>query len=605
MAVRLTWDNTHFFTDCQDPRIEATVQQLEADVTELKVACQPYSELLEMVATLLEADYSDLIEKIKRVHLQRVAVIERLRNVSTFIYTRLSVDAKDAGANAWQGRLQQLGATLDQAMKPLQVFLIRASDAFIAALVADPAMAEVAFLLRCDRKLQTQLLTVPEEQLISGLSVTGLHGWGTLYSKLAGTLQCQINGEQMGLASATNLLSDPDVATRKAAWQGIQSAWGEHQETVTAILNAINGWRLEETRQRAHTKELHYLDKSCLQSRIERDTLTALMDTTYQNRTIGQRAINAMATASGLEKMGPWDILAPAPAADQDAKNYTFDEAINLVADAFSEFNPDMGEFALMMAEKGWIDGEPTPNRSTGAYCTKFAGPREPRIFMTFTGTMNNVTTLAHELGHAWHNWVMRDMPLMMTSYPMTLAETASIFAETLVSNALLKQADTPAQKLAVRWQDAESAAAFLVNIPARFEFEQRLVEARKQVTVGTAQLRQMMGDSWQKWYEDSISEYDELFWATKLHFSISSLGFYNYPYLFGYLFSLGIYAQRETYGEAFDALYRGILRNTGSMTAEEVVMEHLKQDIRQPQFWQASLEIVDQDVTEFEALVA
>ena len=485
------------------------------------------------------------------------------------------------------------------------MFLIRASDAFIAALVADPAMAEVAFLLRCDRKLQTQLLTVPEEQLISGLSVTGLHGWGTLYSKLAGTLQCQINGEQMGLASATNLLSDPDVATRKAAWQGIQSAWGEHQETVAAILNAINGWRLEETRQRAHTSELHYLDKSCLQSRIERDTLTALMDTTYQNRTIGQRAINAMATASGLEKMGPWDILAPAPAADQDAKTYTFDEAINLVADAFSEFNPDMGEFALMMAEKGWIDGEPTPNRSTGAYCTKFAGPREPRIFMTFTGTMNNVTTLAHELGHAWHNWVMRDMPLMMTSYPMTLAETASIFAETLVSNALLKQADTPAQKLAVRWQDAESAAAFLVNIPARFEFEQRLVEARKQVTVGTAQLRQMMGDSWQKWYEDSISEYDELFWATKLHFSISSLGFYNYPYLFGYLFSLGIYAQRETYGEAFDALYRGILRNTGSMTAEEVVMEHLKQDIRQPQFWQASLDIVDQAVSEFEALVA
>ncbi|MEO1590668.1 MAG: M3 family oligoendopeptidase [Cyanobacteria bacterium J06632_22] len=605
MAVRLTWDNTHFFTDSQDPRIKKTVQQLEADIAELKVACQPYSERLEMAATLPEADYSDLIEKIKRVHKLRVDVIERLRNVSTFIYTRLSVDAQDGGANAWQGKLQQLSATLDQAMKPLQVFLIRVSDAFITALVSDPVMAEVAFLLRCDRKRQTQLLTVPEEQLISGLSVTGLHGWGTLYSKLAGTLQCQINGEQMGLASATNLLSDPDVATRKAAWQGIQSAWGEHQETVAAILNAINGWRLEETRQRAHTEELHYLDKSCLQSRIERDTLNALMDTTYQHRSIGQRAIRAMATASGLDNMGPWDILAPAPATDKDAKNYTFDEAINLVADAFSEFNPDMGEFALMMAEKGWIDGEPTPNRATGAYCTKFAGPREPRIFMTFTGTMNNVTTLAHELGHAWHNWVMRDMPLMMTSYPMTLAETASIFAETLVSNALLKQADTPAQKLAVRWQDAESAAAFLVNIPARFEFEQRLVEARKQGTVGTAQLRQMMGSSWQKWYEDSLSEYDELFWATKLHFSISSLGFYNYPYLFGYLFSLGIYAQRETYGEAFDALYRGILRNTGSMTAEEVVMEHLKQDIRQPQFWQASLDIVDQAVSEFEALVA
>ncbi len=603
MPVRLTWDNTHFFTDSSDPRIAQTVEDLKAEIAELRTACEPYSALLEMAATLPEADYSDLIEKIKSVHRQRVNVIETLRNVSTFIYTRLSVDAQDVAANTWQGTLQQLGSALDQAMKPLQVFLMRASDAFVQALVADPAMAEVEFLLRCDRKLQTQLLTVPEEQLISALGVNGLHGWGNLYSKLAGTLQCQVGDETMGLAQASGLLSSTDPGQRKAAWQGIQSAWGEHQETVAAILNAINGWRLEETQQRAHTTELHYLDKSCLQSRIERDTLNALMETTYQYRGIGQRALKAMATASGLDKMGPWDILAPAPA-EGDSQSFSFNEAINLVADAFSEFNPDMGEFTLMMAEKGWIDGEPTPNRSTGAYCTKFVKPREPRIFMTFTGTMNNVTTLAHELGHAWHNWVMRDMPLMTTAYPMTLAETASIFAETLVRNALLKQAETPAQKLAVRWQDAESAAAFLVNIPARFEFEKRLVESRKQGTVVPAQLRQMMGDSWQLWYEDSLSEYDELFWATKLHFSISSLGFYNYPYLFGYLFSLGIYAQRETYGEAFDALYRGILRNTGCMTAEEVVMQHLNQDIRQPEFWRDSLKIVEQAVEEFELLV-
>ncbi|MEM9137885.1 MAG: M3 family metallopeptidase, partial [Cyanobacteria bacterium P01_F01_bin.42] len=415
MPVRLTWDNTHFFTDSRDPRIEQTVDHLKAEIAELRIACQPYTERLNEAATLPEADYAGLIDAIKVVHQRRVNVIEVLRNVSTFIYSQLSVDALDPTANTWQGALQQLGSTLDQAMKPLQVFLIRASDAFVETLVADPVMAEVAFSLQCDRKLQSQLLTVPEEQLISGLGVTGLHGWGTLYSKLAGTLQCQINDKKMGLAQATNLLSAPDSATRKVAWQGIQSAWGEHQETVAAILNAINGWRLEETQQRAHTTELHYLDKSCLQSRIERDTLTALMETTYTNRGIGQRAIQAMATASGLEKMGPWDILAPAPA-EGEAQTFSFEEAVTLVADAFSEFNPEMGAFTLMAAEKGWIDGEPTPNRSTGAYCTKFVSPREPRVFMTFTGTMNNVTTLAHELGHAWHNWVMRDMPLMATS---------------------------------------------------------------------------------------------------------------------------------------------------------------------------------------------
>ncbi|MEL6137945.1 MAG: M3 family oligoendopeptidase [Cyanobacteria bacterium J06628_6] len=604
MPVSLTWDNTHFFTSSDDPRIDETVTRLKDDIAALKVACQSYEALLEMAATLPAADYGDLIEKIKHVHRQRISVIEQLRNVSTFIYTRLSVDAQDAAANTWQGTLQQLGSALDQAMKPLQVFLIRASDAFVQALVGDPAMAEIDFLLRCDRKLKSQLLSVPEEQLISGLSVNGLHAWGNLYSKLAGTLQCQVNGETMGLAQASNLLSDPSPNTRKAAWRGIQTAWGSQQETVASILNAINGWRLEETQQRAHTTELHYLDKSCLQSRIERETLDALMETTYRYRSIGQRALKAMAAASHLDQMGPWDILAPAPA-NGEPQTFTFAAAIDLVADAFSQFNPDMGEFVLMMAEKGWIDGEPTPNRSTGAYCTKFVKPREPRIFMTFDGSMGNVTTLAHELGHAWHNWVMRDMPLMMTAYPMTLAETASIFGETLVRNALLKGAKTPAQKLEVLWQDAESAAAFIVNIPARFEFEKRLVEARKQGSVGPAKLRTMMKASWQMWYEDSLSEYDELFWATKLHFSISQLGFYNYPYLFGYLFSLGIYAQKETYDGDFNALYTAILRDTGGKTAEEVVSAHIGQDIRQPEFWENSLAIVDESITAFETLVA
>ncbi|MBX2865119.1 MAG: peptidase family M3, partial [Leptolyngbyaceae cyanobacterium MAG.088] len=206
--------------------------------------------------------------------------------------------------------------------------------------------------------------------------------------------------------------------------------------------------------------------------------------------------------------------------------------------------------------------------------------------------------------GHAWHNWVMRDLPLMQTYYSMTLAETASIFAETLVRDALLQQAQTPAQKLEILWQDAQSAAVFLLNIPARFEFEKQLVEARKQGVVITPKLKTMMTDSWQRWYEDSLSEYDDMFWATKLHFSISQLSFYNYPYLFGYLFSLGIYAQQERLGEQFNQLYTNLLCDTGSMTAEELVSHHLQQDISQPQFWDASLTIVEKSIEQFEKLV-
>ncbi len=303
-----------------------------------------------------------------------------------------------------------------------------------------------------------------------------------------------------------------------------------------------------------------------------------------------------------VDAMQPWDLFAPPPV-NGDAETISYEAAIAIIANAFRQLTPAMGDFVVMMAEKGWIDASPTPNRSTGAYCTEFADPCEPRIFMTFEGSMNNVLTLAHELGHAWHTWVMRDLPRYKTFYPMTLAETASIFGETLVRDALLEKATTPEQKLAIAWEDGAAAATFLLNIPARFTFEQKLVESRKQGFVIADKMKAMMCDSWQHWYEDSLASYDEMFWASKLHFSIASLSFYNYPYLFGYLFSLGIYAQKERYGAAFNQLYTNLLRDTGNMTAEDLVQQHLQQDIRRPEFWQASLDIVDRGVSRLEAL--
>ena len=600
--LRQTWNNQHFFAGTDDPQIAAALDEIRGKIAQLTTACASFTQYIELAETLPEEKFAPLLASLRRIHQTRTELSKQLGNVRTYITTALSIDAKDANAGSIMPTLQQIGAELSQALTPMEVFLNRVRPEFVTILITDPVLAEMAFLLTHGRKLRDQLLSVAEENLITGLAVSGLHSWGNLYTTLAGTLKCSIHGESMGLAKAANLQGAPQRATRMAAWQATRNAWLGHQETAAAIVNAINGWRLEETQKRATIRELHYLDKSCHQSRIERTTLNALMQTTYQQRSIGQRALKAMAKVLDIPQMAPWDLNAPAPSLGEP-ETISFDAAITLIADAFRQLTPEMGDFAVMMAEKGWIDGKPTPNRATGAYCTRFAEPREPRIFMSYAGTMTNVITLAHELGHAWHNWVMRDLPLMKTYYSMTLAETASIFAETLVRDALLQRAETPAQKLEILWQDAQSAAVFLLNIPARFEFEKQLVEARKQGVAIAPKLKTMMTNSWQLWYEDSLSEYDDMFWATKLHFSISQLGFYNYPYLFGYLFSLGIYAQQPSYGQDFNALYTQILRDTGSMTAEELVAHHLQQDISQPQFWEASLKIVEQSVASFERL--
>ena len=614
-----TWNNDQFFTSTADPAIAATLEQLQQDIDAIATACEPFTALVATAEDLDPADYTALIDQIRPIHLQRSEVLKRLGNVNTYIYTALSIDTQDADANTWMPILQKLSADLSEGMTPFNVFLQRASEDFITAVLADPDLNEIDFLLRHSRKEKDFLLSVAEEQLMTALATSGLHTWGNLYSELAGTLKCEVQGETMGLAKAANLLSHSSRDTRQAAWQAIRAAWQTQQPSVAAGLNAINGWRLEEAKKRSRKRQLHYLDKSCHQSRIERATLDALMETTYQNREIGQRALRAMAKALGQTQMHPWDVMAPAPvvnakasaAVSAEAEGIEFGDAIALIANAFNQLTPEMGDFAIMMAQKGWIDGEPTPNRATGAYCTKFSDPREPRIFMTYEGTMINVLTLAHELGHAWHNWVMRDLSPMKCRYPMTLAETASIFAETLVREALMEKATTPAQKLEIAWQDAQSAGIFLLNIPARFEFEKRLVEARKIGALRPAQLCEMMDQSWQLWFEDSLSQYDDLFWASKLHFSISSLGFYNYPYLFGYLFSLGIYAQqpstaerRQGDGKKFNQRYTDLLRDTGTMTAEDVVWHHLQKDLSQPQFWQDSLSIVEKSVANFERLV-
>ncbi|MBL0670062.1 M3 family oligoendopeptidase [Aeromonas hydrophila] len=523
-------------------------------------------------------------------------------NCQTYGYNRLSRDGRDEAARVLLSRGQQLQANLSQLCKPVTLFWVRAPEELVRALLQDPELFELAYAIRHDRRQQDQWLSLESEQLIAGLSVDGLQGWGDLYDNLVGRLRPVVEGQPMGLAQADNLLAHPQRARRAAAWHAIQAAWGAEQETVAAILNAINGWRNELTRQRGRERRWDGLDVSCHQGHLERVTLVTLMTAAGEHKDLGRRALRAMACAQQISDFAPWDLYAPAPAAASGL--ISFEQALALVADAFTGFDPEMGAFARMMAANGWIDAAPSEHRRSGAYSTEYADPPEPRVFLTFEGTLDNVITLAHELGHAWHSWLLRELPLEQRDYPKTLAETASLFAEALVRDALLAATDNMEQRRAIAWLDGERAASLLLDVPARFTFERALVAAREEGYVGAGQLRQMMKSAQQQWYGDTLSQYDELFWASKGHFSIAELGFYNYPYLFGYLFSLGLYAQQARAGREFVHAYRELLRDTGRMSAEDLVEKHLGVDIREPAFWQESLDYVEEAVARLERLV-
>ncbi|WP_159739748.1 M3 family oligoendopeptidase [Vibrio atypicus] len=533
-----------------------------------------------------------------------------LSTINTFAQCHASTDATNSEAKTLVGRVAKLSSELSQAFTPYQDVLLTAPESFIDDVLnhASEDVSGQSFSIQAMRKLADTKLSIAEEQLLSAMQVDGKDAWGRLYDNITGSLQVTLeDGMQtkVGFSQAASLLYGTEFEAQEPAWRGVQNAMRDNQESFAAILNALSGWRLTEYQKRSKIQDVHFLDPSLHESRIQAETLDAMMETAKANRHVGQKAGKLMARVHGLNKMTPWNHLAGMPSlTDGEPKNYPFDEAIEIIRSAFACVDSEMAEFVTLMVKNGWIDAAPSENRRLGAYCTKFAATRTPLVFMTWGGSRSDLLTLAHEIGHAFHNWVMRDMPLCQTRYPMTLAETASIFAENIVRDYLLEQVETREEKLEMLWEELSSCYALMMNIPVRYEFEKGFYEKRSEGELDANQLCELMSSTWQEWYGDSMSEPDPYFWASKLHFSISQVSFYNYPYLFGYLFSIGVYAQRESKGEQFYQDYVNLLRDTGSMMAEDVVNKHLGMDLTAREFWQQSIDRVENKIDEFESLL-
>ncbi|MGF1687475.1 M3 family oligoendopeptidase [Photobacterium japonica] len=583
-----SWDLSIAYNGIDDPKIAQDLAEVERALPTLSAfALDEISALAQAVSTYENIDIT-------------------LYTLDTFANCLLSVDASHVSAKKLQGRVNVLYSKLEQAMTPYSQAIVGLDEAAFAELLTQ-GIDSWQFSFERDRLLKKRQLSVSEEQLVTALSQDGLLAWGRLYDSITGSLKVTLampdgTEETMGLSQAASILYGPESLRREPAWRAVAQAMTTHEESFAAILNAIAGSRLTEYEKRSHTENVHFLDASLHGSCIEQTTLDTMMSVTKAQRGVGQKAGLLMAKLFGTDKLKPWDEQASMPPlAGGEGQTYSFDEGIAIIREAFAGVDQEMAEFVDLMVKNQWIDAAPQPNKRLGAYCTKFASSRTPLVFMTWGGSMSDVLTLAHELGHAFHNWVMRDMPLMQTKYPMTLAETASIFAENVVRDALMAKAENEQDKLTMFWEEAQAALALLVNIPVRYEFEKAFYEQRPDGEFTADQFKALMSDTWRDWYGDAMDETSEMFWASKLHFSIAEVSFYNYPYLFGYLFSKGVYAQRDAKGASFYEDYKALLRDTGSMTAEDVVAKHLGMDIRQPDFWQQSIDMVSQQIDAFE----
>ena len=606
-----SWDLASEYPAADSPEIDADLAQVDVLLAEAEQHSGVLSPWLEdgAASALTVAEASRAIAAARVVFGRTELAGRLLHDVSVYADCTLSVDSQHAAALQLQGRLQAVQKRLANAEAPLTQFLALAPNEVVDAYLDDPAVAPSRFSVLHERKRRHELLPLAQEELVNNLSQDGIHAWGRLYDQLAGTLVCNVQtrdgARTVGLAEANGMMQQADEPLRESAWRAINVAWEEHAESCAAAINAIAGWRLEMCRQRSGPgRRVHFLDAPLHDNRIARQTLETVLEVVQEGVPLARRAARLQAKAYGKSHYGPWDQRAPAPAADGASESLPYAEAVALVAESYGTLDPRMGEFVQMMTKQRWIEGTVGPRKRPGAYCTGFLKSRTPRVYTTYTGGASDVIVLAHELGHAFHGWVMRDLPDSQRSYGMSIAETASTFGESLVRDALIERVETPAARLGIVWQEAEALVAFVLNIPTRFEFERNFYEARGERPLRTEELKTMMSTAWENWYGDCLAEPDPLFWASKLHFYISGLSFYNFPYLFGYLFSLGVHARREAIGVDFFTRYQALLLDTGRMTAEELAAKHLAVDLTQPDFWRDTLALLEARIDLFEELV-
>ncbi|MGM0218805.1 M3 family oligoendopeptidase [Enterococcus sp. AZ126] len=592
MTYSLVWDLDSIF-----PGGSHSVQ-LEQRLTELKEQSHTYHQLIEQWTPGNDADYQEL----QQILALQGKISDGFSQCNSFITALSSADTKDKKAKILSGDLFSLLPAIQLAETIFTKKLTEISDEHWEILTTLPVFENIAFRLNEIRRDGKQLLSEQEENIINTLSLDGLNAWSSHYDTIVASISIPFKeGDQTLSLSAgqafNRMMSDPNTDVRAKLFKEWEKAWNEKAPLLADTLNHLDGFRLSEYKLHGVTD---FLEKPLNYNRMQKETLDVMWATIQKNKKPFIDFLTRKAQLFGKEKMDWQDQDAPIILGDLEEKAYSFDEAAEFILKNFEKFSPKMATFAKGAFEKSWIEAEDRPGKRPGGYCTELPETKESRIFMTFGNSINEVATLAHELGHAFHSSVMWDLPALDREYAMNVAETASTFAELIVADATLKEAKSPEEKINLLDTKMQNAIAMFMNIHSRFIFENSFYEARQKGLLSEDEITELMLDAQKESYQDSLGTYHPHFWASKLHFFIDDVPFYNFPYTFGYLFSMGIYAYANKQGSDFEDQYIALLRDTASMTSEDLAKKHLNIDLTKPDFWQAGIDQVIKDVNEF-----
>jgi len=403
--------------------------------------------------------------------------------------------------------------------------------------------------------------------------------------------------QKLPMPALINLRSHPDAETRRRAFEAENQAWDGVRETLAACMNGVKGAVNTLDKRRGRADAVH---SAIDMARIDRPTLEAMLGAMHDSFPMFQRYFKAKAKHLGKEKLAWWDLFAPLSSAE---KSYSWDEARGFILENFGKFSPELADFARGAFDKNWIDAEQREGKRGGAFCMGVPGVKESRVLCNFDGSLDQVSTIAHELGHAFHNYCayQAGKTEIQQDTPMTLAETASIMCETIVMQAVLKQVSDPKEELAILETMLVGDSQVIVDIYSRYLFEKEVFERRAQSELSPDDLCEIMERAQKATYGD-LEAYQPYMWTWKPHYYYAGLSFYNFPYAFGLLFGTGLYAIYQQRGEAFIADYKNLLASTGEATAADLAAR-FGIDIRSRKFWEDSLKVIEKKIERYEQL--
>ena len=580
------WDLSILYNGFDDPALTADVDRLSGAVKEIG----------QLAAIAGAIPHKDLLHRYIDVEERVGNLAEKLFGYANLVY---ATDTSDMQATALMGRLRAMLSDIAAPETAIKQAISGMED-LEAQIEGDAALKDYAFFLREIKKDSRYLLSEKEEQVFALMDISGASAWEELHDTLTSTVNVKYRGEDITLSAARNLAYDGDPAVRKDAYEAELACYPQIEQSAAFALNSIKLQVLNECRLRGFASPL---DQALYNSRMSRKTLDALISAMNDYMPKFREYLKAKGRALGHGDGLPWcDMFAPLGSLD---RKYTVEEAKEYLLNIFGNFDADLHDMVKRAFEENWIDFFPRKGKVGGAFDSGVPSAKQSRVLTNFDGAFGDIVTLAHELGHAFHDQQVFSYSVIQQDYSMPVAETASTFNEVLVVSEAIDRAETKEEKLALIESQLSDACQIICDIYSRYLFETSVFEARDNEFLSPERMCELMHKAQLASYGDGITEatLHPYMWLCKGHYYSGHLSFYNFPYAFGGLLARGLYALYKKQGAAFVPLYKALLHATSVNSVEDTAaMAGI--DLTDKTFWCEGLNSLADEIDQFINLI-